>query len=139
VSGQRVLVVEDDPDIGRLLLVLLRRAGLDATLRTDGTSGLRGVTEIAPDLLVMDVGLPGLDGWAVLERIRAAEAAAGSGRLPVLLVSAHAQESDRNRGIELGADEVVLKPFANGDLLARVHRLLAVAAALATRSGEPSP
>ena len=120
----RVLVVEDDPDIGRLLLVLLGRAGLDATLCTDGASGLRGVTETAPDLLVMDVGLPGLDGWAVLERSRAAEAAAGTGRLPVLLVSAHAQESDRNRGLALGADEVVLKPFANGDLLARVRGLL---------------
>ncbi|HEX6755401.1 MAG TPA: response regulator [Mycobacteriales bacterium] len=120
----RVLVVEDDPDIGRLLLVLLGRAGLDATLCTDGVSGLRGVTELAPDLLVMDVGLPGLDGWAVLERIRAAEAAAGTGRLPVLLVSAHAQESDRNRGLALGADEVVLKPFANDDLLARVRGLL---------------
>ena len=120
----RVLVVEDDPDIGRLLLVLLGRAGLDATLCTDGTSGLRGVTELSPDLLVLDVGLPGLDGWAVLERVRAADAAAGTGRLPVLLVSAHAQESDRNRGLALGADEFVLKPFANGDLLARVRGLL---------------
>jgi DNA-binding response OmpR family regulator len=121
----RVLVVEDDPDIGRLLLVLLTRAGLDATLRTDGVGGLAGVAELAPDVLVLDVGLPGLDGWAVLDRIRAAEAAAGgAARLPVLLVSAHAQESDRARGLRLGADEVVLKPFRNAELLARVHRLL---------------
>ena len=122
--GARVLVVEDDPDIARLLLILLRRAGLDPQLRSDGTGGLAAVAELAPDLLVMDVGLPGLDGWSVLSRIRAAEAASGGPRLPVVLVSAHAQETDRARGLRLGADEVVLKPFSNEDLLARVRGLL---------------
>lgn len=124
MSGPKVLVVEDDPDIGRLLLVLFRRAGLDVQLRTNGTDGLAGVGELAPDLLVMDVGLPGLDGWTVLSRIRAAEAEGGTARLPVMLVSAHAQESDRAHGLRLGADEVVLKPFSNDDLLDRVRRLL---------------
>lgn len=125
----RVLVVEDDPDIGRLILLLLRRAGLDGTLRSDGDSGLRAVAELRPDLLVLDIGLPGIDGWQVLERIRAGDthAAAGPGRLPVLLLSAHAQEADRTRGRELGADDFVLKPFHNADLMTRLSRLLPAA------------
>jgi DNA-binding response OmpR family regulator len=126
-----VLVVEDDPDIGRLILLLLRRAGLDGTLHTDGESGLRAVAELSPDLLVLDVGLPGLDGWQVLERVRADGSTAGTGpggdRLPVLLLSAHAQEADRARGKQLGADDFVLKPFRNADLMDRLDRLLPAA------------
>ena len=119
----RVLVVEDDPDIGRLILLLLRRAGIDGTLRTDGDSGLRAVAELRPDVLVLDLGLPVLDGWAVLERVRAA----GGPRLPVLLLSAHAQETDRNRGLRMGADGFVLKPFRNEELVTRLRALLPVA------------
>ena len=119
---RRVLVVEDDPDIGRLILLLLRRAGLDGTLRSDGDSGLRAVAELRPDLLVLDIGLPGIDGWQVLELIRAGDA--GAARLPVLLLSAHAQEADRTRGRQLGADDFVLKPFHNADLMTRLRRLL---------------
>jgi DNA-binding response OmpR family regulator len=124
--GHRVLVIEDDPDIGRLILLLLRRAGLDGTLRSDGASGLRAVAELRPDLLVLDIGLPGIDGWQVLELIRAEDTGAdpGAARLPVLLLSAHAQEADRTRGRELGADDFVLKPFHNADLMARLSRLL---------------
>jgi len=121
----RVLVVEDDPDIGRLILLLLRRAGIEGTLRTDGDSGLRAVAEVRPDVLVLDVGLPVLDGWTVLERVRAAEGP----RLPVLLLSAHAQEADRIRGLRMGADGFVLKPFHNDDLVARLRTLLAGAGA----------
>lgn len=128
VPRGRVLVVEDDPDIGRLILLLLERADLDGTLRTDGAGGLAAVTELAPDLVVLDVGLPVLDGWQVLERIRADGAgAAGGARLPVLLLSAHAQESDRTRGLGMGADDFVLKPFRNDDLLRRLRALLPAA------------
>ncbi len=116
----RVLVVEDDPDIGRLILLLLSRAGLDAALRTTGASGLAAVTELRPDLLVLDLGLPVLDGWEVLERVRALDGP----RLPVLLLSAHAQETDRSRGLRMGADDFVLKPFRNEDLMVRLHALL---------------
>ena len=121
-----MLVVEDDPDIGRLILLLLERADLDAELRTDGESGLRAVGELRPDLLVLDVGLPVLDGWQVLERLRADPA--GGPRLPVLLLSAHAQGSDRARGLRLGADDFVLKPFRNDELMARLRALLPAAA-----------
>lgn len=124
----RVLVVEDDPDIGRLILLLLSRAGLDGDLRTDGDSGLRAVGELRPDLLVLDVGLPVLDGWEVLAQVRAgAPDRAADRRLPVLLLSAHAQESDRDRGLDLGADDFVLKPFRNDELMTRVRALLPAA------------
>ncbi|HST63637.1 MAG TPA: response regulator [Mycobacteriales bacterium] len=115
-----MLVVEDDPDIGKLILLLLTRAGLTGTLRTDGASGLAAVAELRPDLLVLDVGLPVLDGWQVLEQVRAAEGP----RLPVLLLSAHAQETDRTRGLRMGADAFVLKPFRNEELVARLRDLL---------------
>ena len=124
-TGHHVLVVEDDPDIGRLILLLLDRAGLTGTLHTDGPAGLRAVTEQPPDLLVLDVGLPGMDGWEVLTRVRAdGRVAAGGGQLPVLLLSAHAQAADQARGRELGADDFVLKPFRNADLTDRIGRLL---------------
>jgi DNA-binding response OmpR family regulator len=119
-----VLVVEDDPDIGKLLMLLLGRAGIDAVLRTDGSSGLAAVGELAPDLVVLDVGLPVLDGWQVLDAIRA-----DGPRPPVLLLSAHAQESDRQRGLALGADGFVLKPFDNDALVARLRALLPAAPA----------
>jgi DNA-binding response OmpR family regulator len=114
-----VLVVEDDPDIGKLIMLLLDRAGIDAALRTDGPSGLAAVTELRPDLVVLDVGLPILDGWQVLERIRA-----DGPRPPVLLLSAHAQETDRNRGLAMGAAAFVLKPFRNDELVIRLRALL---------------
>jgi DNA-binding response OmpR family regulator len=115
-----VLVVEDDPDIGKLIMLLLRRAGLTGELRTDGASGLAAVADLQPDALVLDVGLPVVDGWQVLERVRADPGP----RLPVLLLSAHAQDSDRARGRRMGADEFVLKPFTNQDLIVRLTALL---------------
>ena len=116
----KILYVEDDPDIGRLILLLLRRNGLSGELRTDGASGLVAVDELDPDLLVLDVGLPVLDGWEVLERVRETP-----GRnLPVLLLSAHAQDTDRRRGLRMGADDFVLKPFRNEELMVRLRALL---------------
>jgi DNA-binding response OmpR family regulator len=114
-----VLVVEDDPDIGKLIMLLLSRAGIPAVLRTDGSTGLVAVGELQPDLVILDVGLPVMDGWQVLDAIRAD----GPGP-PVLLLSAHAQETDRSRGLALGADGFVLKPFRNDELVARLRALL---------------
>ena len=116
-----VLVVEDDRDIGKLIMLLLSRAGIDAVLRTDGSSGLAAVGELDPDLVVLDVGLPIMDGWQVLDAIRAA-----GPRPPVLLLSAHAQQADRERGLAMGADGFVLKPFDNAELVARLRALLPV-------------
>jgi DNA-binding response OmpR family regulator len=114
----RILVVEDEPDIELALRMLFGRAGYDYLAAGDGRAGLRLVHEQRPDLVVLDIGLPGLDGWAVLERLR------DVADVPVLLLTAHGQETDKVRGLRAGADDYLTKPFANNELLARVEALL---------------
>lgn len=113
-----ILAVEDEPDIELALGMLFRRAGYDFVSAADGRSGLRLVHEQRPDLVVLDIGLPGLDGWSVLERLR------DIADVPVLLLTAHGHEIDKVRGLRAGADDYLTKPFANTELLARVEALL---------------
>ncbi|GLZ30127.1 DNA-binding response regulator [Lentzea sp. NBRC 105346] len=114
----RVLVVEDDPDIARIVALLLARSNYQVERAGDGRSGLRAVFESKPDLVVLDIGLPGMDGLDALERIR------DLSDVPVLLLSARDQESDKIRGLRAGADDYLTKPFTNGELVARVEALL---------------
>ncbi|MFE0099763.1 response regulator transcription factor [Streptomyces sp. NPDC059009] len=118
----RILLVEDDPDVALALRVLLTRAGYEVTHAADGREGLRRLFADAPDLLVLDIGLPELDGWQVLERTR------DMTDLPVLLLTARGAESDRVRGLRAGADDYLPKPFGNDELLARIEALLRRAA-----------
>jgi DNA-binding response OmpR family regulator len=114
----RVLVIEDDRDIALGITVVLNRNGFDVTHSDDGKQGLRAFHDSRPDLVVLDIGLPGLDGWAVLERIR------DLSDVPVLMLTAHGNESDKVRGLRSGADDYLTKPFGNGELAARVEALL---------------
>ena len=114
----RLLVVEDDPDIALALRLLFTRAGHVVAHAEDGRSGLREAYTERPDLVVLDVGLPEMDGWQVLERLRDVS------DVPVLLLTAHGQEADKVRGLRGGADDYLTKPFANAELLARVEALL---------------
>ncbi|MFB6931060.1 response regulator transcription factor, partial [Streptomyces noursei] len=114
----RILVVEDDADVAMALRTLLTRAGYEVLAAADGRAGLRRLFADDPDLMVLDVGLPGLDGWQVLERTRDLT------DLPVLLLTAHGAESDRVRGLRAGADDYLPKPFGNDELLARIEALL---------------
>jgi len=118
VTAVRILVIEDDPDIWRLLEVLLRRAGFEPLWASDGLQGLRRFGADSPDLVLLDVGLPELDGWEVLERIR------DVGRVPVLLLTARGLETDKVRGLLGGADDYLTKPFDNDELVARIGVLL---------------
>lgn len=118
MTEARVLVVEDDTDIWRSLQILLERAGYQLRWAADGQEGLNQFKEYAPDLVVLDVGLPRLDGWAVLERIR------HQSEVPVLLLTARGLESDKVRGLLGGADDYLTKPFSNDELVARVAALL---------------
>jgi DNA-binding response OmpR family regulator len=113
-----VLVIEDDPDIARILALLLARNGYHVERASDGRTGLRMAYETQPDLLLLDIGLPGMDGLTVLQRVR------DLSDLPVLLLSARDQEADKIRGLRAGADDYLTKPFTNGELLARVEALL---------------
>jgi DNA-binding response OmpR family regulator len=112
-----VLVIEDDSDLRGALLLTLERGSLDPVLREDGRSGLRAVHELHPDVVVLDIGLPDIDGWQVLERIRDIT------DVPVLLLTARNLEFDKVRGLQAGADDYLTKPFGNAELVARVHAL----------------
>jgi CheY-like chemotaxis protein len=121
VPTHHVLVVEDSPGIRRLIEVCLRPLGVDMTTADDGPSGLEAARRIRPDLVVLDIGLPQMDGWEVLRHLRADEDVAD---LPVLVLTAHAEEESRRRATEGGADGFVTKPFQPGDFRAEVLRLL---------------
>jgi DNA-binding response OmpR family regulator len=117
-SGRRVLVADDDADIRGLVRALLERAGHEVIEAADGRQCLEAFFELPPDLVVLDVGMPGLDGWATLERIR--EIA----DVPVVMLTARGAELDRVRGLRAGAHDYVPKPFGRQELLARVEGLL---------------
>ncbi|MGE0356449.1 MAG: heavy metal response regulator transcription factor [Burkholderiales bacterium] len=115
----KILVVEDEPKTGDYLKQGLAEAGYVVDLVRDGLDGVHQATTEAYDLVVLDVNLPGLDGWGVLRAIRK------EGRMmPVLFLTARSQVDDRVKGLELGADDYLLKPFAFSELLARVRTLL---------------
>ncbi len=122
----QILCIEDDPDIARAVEIMLQRAGFEVTAAADGRDGLRVFHNERPDAVLLDVGLPTLDGWEVLERIRAAS------DVPVLMLTAHGQLSEKLRGLQSGADDHLTKPFGNAELLARVRALLR-----RRRSGRP--
>ncbi len=119
MSARRILVVEDDPDLAFGLEFNLRHEGYDVALAADGPSGLAAATDRVPDLVVLDVMLPGLDGFGVLERLRAAGL-----DTPVLMLTARAEESDKVRGLRSGADDYLTKPFGVMELVARVEALI---------------
>ena len=117
----RILVAEDDPDIGSLLEHYLRKAGFMATIVTSGREVMPQIKREAPDLVVLDLMLPGLDGLQVCRAIRAD---ANTAAIPIIMLTAKAEESDRIVGLELGADDYITKPFSPNEVVARVRALL---------------
>ena len=116
---KRVLVVEDQRDLASLLAHNLRHEGLDVRTVEDGREALPTVRSWQPDLVILDLMLPGMDGFEILRGIR------GDGRdVPVLILSARGEEQDKIRGFRLDADQYVTKPFSLVELLERVHALL---------------
>ena len=113
-----ILVIEDDPDIRGLVAALVERAGMRAREAEDGRAGVRAFFEERPDLVVLDLGLPEIDGWQVLDRIRELSDA------PVLLLTAEGEQVQKVRGLDRGADDYVTKPFGPDELVARMHALL---------------
>jgi len=117
--GERtIVVIEDDPNIADLVNLYLREAGFRVLLADTGQRGLDLVDQHRPALVVLDIGLPDLDGFEVCRRIRATSA------LPVLFLTARDGEIDRVLGLELGADDYVTKPFSPRELVARVKAIL---------------
>ena len=123
----RILVVEDEPDLLEAVVFALRKEGMKPIPCKDGEEALRLVKERRPDLVLLDLMLPGLDGIEVCRRLRASEETA---RIPIIMVTAKAEETDAVIGLGVGADDYVRKPFGLKELAARVRSLL-------RRSAEP--
>jgi len=117
----RVLVVEDDRDIAELIARYLQKAGHTTDLVGSGTAALSRAKETSPDLIVLDLMLPGMDGLLVCQALRANPATAG---VPIVMLTARGEEAERIKGLELGADDYVTKPFSPGELTARIAALL---------------
>jgi DNA-binding response OmpR family regulator len=118
MNTPRVLVIDDDDDIRTLVGELLRRAGLEVDEASDGRAGLRALHQSQPDLVLLDVSMPELDGWQTLERIR------DLSDIPVMMLTARGAELERVRGLQAGADDYLVKPFGRQELVARVQALL---------------
>jgi DNA-binding response OmpR family regulator len=135
----RVLVVEDDPDIAQLVAHYLEKAGFTAEITSSGRDALASVASQPPDILVLDLMLPHVDG---LEICRVVRSNAATAAVPIIMLTARAEESDRIVGLEIGADDYLAKPFSPGELVARVRALLrrvtrATPAPSAGSSGSP--
>src|SRR6201989_831610 len=115
MEGARVLVIDDDETIRAVVRRLVEFAGASVTEVETGEDGLRALYVERPDLVVLDIDLPGLDGWQVLERIRQLT------DVPVVMLSGHADELEKVRALQAGADDYVTKPFGPQELLARVQ------------------
>jgi DNA-binding response OmpR family regulator len=126
----RILVAEDDPDIASLLAHYLVRAGYEADVVQSGRDVLPRIKKAPPDLLLLDIMLPGIDGLAVCRAVRGDQQAA---TIPIIMVTAKGEESDRIVGLDLGADDYITKPFSPNEVVARVRALLR----RAQRTGPP--
>jgi two-component system response regulator ResD len=125
-SRGSVLVVDDEPTIAEVVCRYLEKAGYDARVAGDGARALELADERRPDLVVLDLMLPRVDGLEVMRRLRQGAGAEGDGarRLAVILLTAKGEESDRVIGLRLGADDYVVKPFSPRELVARVDAVL---------------
>ncbi|MEZ5237982.1 MAG: response regulator transcription factor [Microthrixaceae bacterium] len=115
---QRIVVIEDDPTLAEVVELYLRREGYEVVHHTDGESGIEAALRCEPDLVVIDVMLPGVDGYEVCRRLR------NSSPVPVIMLTARASEDDRVLGLQLGADDYVTKPFSPRELVARIAAVL---------------
>jgi DNA-binding response OmpR family regulator len=117
----RILVVDDEPDVVSLLTLMLKSHGYEVIAATDGQSGLEKARSEIPDLILLDIMLPRLDGYKVARMLKYDEKFR---HIPIIMLTAKVQEKDREVGMEMGADEYMTKPFDTGVLLAKVKAIL---------------
>lgn len=125
-----ILIIEDDPEIAALERDYLQMAGFEVVLTENGPDGLANAS--AADLVILDIMLPGMDGFEVLKKLRK------TADIPVILLSARGEDIDKIRGLGLGADDYIQKPFSPGELLARVRAHLARFERLTSKSTKPA-
>ena len=125
--GLRVLVVEDEADVAEMIRYNLGKEGYDVRLAANGTDALRQIKETKPDIILLDIMVPQLNGWEICRRIKQDRETAA---IPVIMVTGRVEEGDKVLGFEMGADDYVTKPFSPRELLARVRAV--------TRRGRPT-
>ena len=116
--GRDILVVEDDYNISNLIHMYLAKEGFEARLASDGARAIEEFRKKVPDLIVLDIMLPVMDGWAVCARIRE------TSRVPIIMLTAKSEVHDRIHGLEMGADDYLVKPFEMKELIARINAVL---------------
>ena len=114
----KVLIVEDDGNIAELLHLYLEKEGFDTMVAADGGKGVELFRSFRPDLVLLDIMLPVMDGWSVLKKIREGD------KTPVIMLTAKGELSDKVQGLEGGADDYIVKPFEMKEVLARIHAVL---------------
>ena len=115
---RKVLIVEDESNIAELLHLYLEKAGFETAVAPDGGKGVELFRSFQPDLVLLDIMLPVLDGWGVLKKIRETD------KTPVIMLTAKGETNDKVMGLESGADDYVVKPFEMKEVLARIHAVL---------------
>ena len=133
MDKKRILVVEDEKAISDILVFNLRREGYDTLAAYDGTEGLRCALEEAPDLILLDVMLPGMDGFEVCRLVREQK------DTPIIMLTAREEETDKVMGLELGADDYITKPFSMRELMARVKANMRRTLSAEEREHDPAP
>ena len=118
MANEKILVVDDDQNICELLRLYLTKEGYQVTLASDGEDALEKYAQIKPDMVLLDVMMPKLDGWEVCRRIRK------EGDTPVIMLTAKGETFDKVLGLELGADDYVVKPFDSKEVVARIKAVL---------------
>jgi len=121
MARERIALVEDDPDLGSTLSLALQRDGFEVLVYATGMKGLQGILGSPPDLVLLDLNLPDLDGLSLCRELRETPAVRD---LPVIILTARIEESDRVLGLDLGADDYVTKPFSLRELKSRIRALL---------------
>jgi two-component system KDP operon response regulator KdpE len=116
--AETILVIEDEPEFAGLVELWMQRAGYRAVMARTGPDGLRRFYEERPDLVILDVALPGFDGWQLISRFREFS------RVPIIMVTARGSEAEKVRGLKLGADDYITKPLSFPELSARVEAAL---------------
>ena len=116
--AKKVLVVEDDGNIAELLRLYLEKDGFEVFHAGDGGAGIRMAQELTPDLILLDIMLPVVDGWVVCSEIRK------TSKSPIIMLTAKGETSDKITGLEMGADDYVTKPFEVKELMARIHAVM---------------
>jgi len=119
--AKKIVLAEDEPQIARLIEFKLKKEGYEVTWKENGEEALKAIKADKPDLILLDVMMPVMDGYEVLRRLKEDESLKN---IPVIMLTARAQERDVVKGIDLGAEDYITKPFHPAELLARVKRIL---------------